>query len=129
MARRIHSFAVLSLILLVIIYACSHPERYRSESQEGLRDRAEAQDEKPILVIETGGHQSGIKDLVFSNDNRFLISASMDKTIRVWDVQTGRPSRVIRGQIGRGLSGSIYDLALSPDDQWMAVAGMLTECT
>ena len=85
--------------------------------------------EKPILVIETGGHQGQIRGLAFSRDSRFLVSASRDKTIRVWNVRTGELVRVIRGQIGKGLEGSLSDLVLSGDDQWLAVAGMLTECT
>ena len=129
MAHRIHFFMVIPFILMVVICACSQPQKDQSKSRETTLEQDVNQDQKPILVIETGGHQSWIKDLAFSNDSRFLISASMDKTIRIWDVQTGRLSRVVRGWIDRGLSGSLYDLALSSDDQLMAVSGMMTECT
>ena len=82
--------------------------------------------EKPVLVIDPGGHQAMIKDVMFTNDGRYLISASVDKTIRVWNVRTGRISRIIRGQIGKGDEGKIYAAALSPDNEWLAVGGWMT---
>ncbi len=69
--------------------------------------------EKPILIIETGGHQGKISGIAFIQDSRFLVSTSLDKTIRVWDVQSGELVRTIRGQIGNGLEGSLYGLTLS----------------
>ena len=79
----------------------------------------------PILSIDTGGHQAKIKGVMFTSDNRYLVSASYDKTVRVWDIQTGEIVRVIRGQIGNGKQGKLYAAALSPDDKWLAVAGLL----
>ncbi|CAN2040651.1 Peptidase C14 caspase domain-containing protein [Candidatus Magnetomoraceae bacterium gMMP-15] len=79
----------------------------------------------PILVIDPGGHKAMIKDVMFTNDGRYLISASNDKTIRVWDVRTGTISRIIRGQIGKGDEGKIYAAALSPDNEWLAYGGFM----
>jgi len=76
---------------------------------------------KPILTIETGGHQSYMKDLIFTRDAKYLLSASNDKTIRVWDASTGELVRVIRGQIGEGYDGMIFSMALSPDNRFLAV--------
>jgi WD40 repeat protein len=45
--------------------------------------------------------------------------------VRIWDVNTGRLLRSIRGQIGDGFEGKIYALALSPDDRFLAVGGWL----
>ncbi|WP_208597692.1 WD40 repeat domain-containing protein, partial [Desulfogranum mediterraneum] len=64
-----------------------------------------------------------IKDLVVTSDNRYLISASDDKTIRVWDIKTKREVGKILGQIGAGSEGKIFAIALSPDDRWLAVGG------
>ena len=79
--------------------------------------------ETPILTIETGGHKTTIRDVIFTSDGKYLISASEDKTIRVWDAKTGEISRIIRGQIGAGREGKIFAAALSPDDKWLAVGG------
>ncbi|CAD5111627.1 DgyrCDS920 [Dimorphilus gyrociliatus] len=40
-------------------------------------------------VRKFSGHTSFIEDMVFSNDCRWLISSSLDKSIRVWDLLTG----------------------------------------
>ncbi|EGD76204.1 hypothetical protein PTSG_00909 [Salpingoeca rosetta] len=37
-----------------------------------------------------GGHQGRITDMAWTPDGRWLISASMDLTVRVWDVPSGR---------------------------------------
>jgi U3 small nucleolar RNA-associated protein 21 len=34
-------------------------------------------------------HQNQLTDLTFSNDSRWMITASLDKTLKVWDVPTG----------------------------------------
>ena len=66
-----------------------------------------------------------INDIFFTRDGKQLISASNDKTIRVWDIQTGKTVRMLRGQIGAGNEGQIYAAALSGDNQWLAVGGWM----
>ena len=97
---------LLPFLLIIILFIPVH----------GLAD-------KPILTIDTGGHKAKIKDVMFTKDGRYLVSASNDKTIRVWDTSTGEVVRVLRGQIGTGNEGKIYAAALSPDDRLLAVGG------
>jgi WD40 repeat protein len=77
----------------------------------------------PILQIDTGGHQAIIRDVIFTKDGKHLVSASEDKTVRVWDVKTGKTVRILRTQIGKGPDGKIYAAALSPDNKWLALGG------
>ena len=79
----------------------------------------------PIPQLDTGGHDSLIRDIVFTRDGRQLVSAGNDKLVRVWDIATGRTVRTFRGETGPGSEGKIFAMALSPDNRWLAVAGYL----
>ncbi|MEK6589057.1 MAG: caspase family protein [Nitrospinota bacterium] len=85
--------------------------------------------ETQILEIDTGGHKAMIWDVIFTNDGRYLVSASSDKTVRIWDTKTGEIIRIIRGQIGKGYEGMIFSAALSPDNQLIAVGGWFDKTT
>lgn len=97
------------LLLLALLYAVA----------------AHSQGVQPRLLIEPGGHTDKIRDVMFTHDGRYLVSAGYDKVVRVWDVQKGEIERTIRGEIGDGAVGLIYAAALSPDDRYLAVGGWL----
>jgi len=79
----------------------------------------------PQLVLDTGGHTSSIRGLAFTPDGRQIVSGAQDKVVRVWDVDTGKTARFIRGETAPGSWGTIYATALSPDGRWLAVGGFL----
>ena len=53
---------------------------------------------------------------------RFLVTASDDKTARVWDLETGRLLRVLHPPIGAGDEGKLYAVAIPPDGAVVAAA-------
>jgi len=77
----------------------------------------------PILQLDPGGHKAIIKDIAFTPDSKYLVSASNDKTIRVWDLDHPGQARILRGQIRAGQEGKIYAMALAPDGRTVAVGG------
>ena len=79
---------------------------------------------KPILMIDSKGHRGIIRDIIVTKD-KDIISASDDKTIRVWDSNTLKEKRKILGQIGAGNDGKIFAIALSKDEKYFAVGGYL----
>jgi WD40 repeat protein len=79
----------------------------------------------PILQLDTGGHRGVIKGLAFTPDGKHVISAGNDKVIRVWDWETGKTVRTIRGEAGPGSEGKIFSMALSPDGRWLAAGGWM----
>ncbi|KOR33027.1 hypothetical protein TI05_03575 [Achromatium sp. WMS3] len=79
----------------------------------------------PILQLNPGGHKAIIRDIAFTPDGNYLVSASDDKTIRVWDLDHPGQARILRGQIGAGHEGKIFAMALAPDGRTLAVGGWL----
>jgi WD40 repeat protein len=79
----------------------------------------------PQLMLDTGGHMAAISGLAVTPDGRQLVSASNDKTVRVWDLATGKTIRIIRGESAPGSWGTIFTIALSPDARWLAVGGYM----
>ncbi|MEI6704089.1 MAG: PDZ domain-containing protein, partial [Deltaproteobacteria bacterium] len=92
----------------------------------------------PTLRIETGQHTAGISSLDVDSSGRWLVSASFDKTVREWDLdhlktrktnksinETIAPVRVIRPPIGEGPNGILQAVAISPNSELIAFAGMM----
>ena len=126
----IFTFALIGMFLIIVLplFAAG------SNSSETPVPTVKAPTPSPRLVLEAGGHQAIIRQLLFTADGSELISVGDDKTIRVWSVSPdGRKSklnRTIRGQIEDGRAGQIFAAALSPSDsngfqKWLAVAGYL----
>lgn len=76
-----------------------------------------------FLDLDTGGHRATIRDLAIAPDGETLVSASDDKTIRVWDWRSGVTLRTIRGQIGPGNEGKVHAIDIAPDGQTLAAGG------
>ena len=77
----------------------------------------------PILQIEIGTHTATIRRISVDAANRYLVTASDDKTLRVWDAATGAPLAVLRPPLGDGDEGKMYAVALSPDGNVIACGG------
>lgn len=80
---------------------------------------------QPILELDTNGHTGIIYDIIPTHNGE-IISASDDKTIRVWDARSGKEKRKILGNIGKGSEGKIFAIALSNNEKYLAVGGYLS---
>jgi cytochrome c len=65
------------------------------------------------------GHVFGVNALAFLPGDGEAISASVDETVRLWDLATGRELAELRGH-----EGPVFAVAVSPDGQWAASAGV-----
>jgi WD40 repeat protein len=98
-------------------------------TEEEFSGKAQAEDvspelpTEPILRIETGKHGAQIGRIDTDGANRFAVTASDDKTVRVWSLPEGRPLRVLRLPIDQGDIGKAYAVAISPDGATVAVGG------
>ena len=64
------------------------------------------------LVKTLTGHSSFVNYLVISHDGKTLVSGSADKTIKIWDLTTGKEIRTLTGH-----SSYVNYLVISPDGQ------------
>jgi WD40 repeat protein len=80
--------------------------------------------EKPILVLDAGGHTAVVRKVLFTPNGKEIVTVSADKTVRVWDVASGDTLRVLRLPVGPGDEGVIDAVAVSPDGKLLAVGGM-----
>src|SRR5580704_2538801 len=78
---------------------------------------------KPLLRIETGMHTAPIRRIDTDSAGRFAVTASDDKTARVWDLRTGDLLTTLRPPQGEGNEGKLYAVAMSPDGRTIALGG------
>ena len=46
------------------------------------------------------GHKLGISDVAWSPDSKFLASASDDKTLKIWELGSGKCLKTLKGKTG-----------------------------
>jgi len=78
---------------------------------------------RPLPRLETGMHTASIRRIATDAAGRWAVTASEDKTARVWEVASGRQLAVLRPPQDVGNEGKLYAVALSPDGAVVAVGG------
>jgi len=78
---------------------------------------------EPILRIDSGRHTATLMRIGTDQAGRWLVSASQDKNVRVWNAITGQMERVLRPPIGSAQEGELFSVALSPDGSLVACGG------
>ncbi|KAI8899398.1 guanine nucleotide binding protein beta subunit [Globomyces pollinis-pini] len=58
------------------------------------------------------GHNHFVQDVVISSDGQFALSASWDKTLRLWDIATGKTTRRFVGH-----TNDVLSVCFSPDNR------------
>lgn len=72
----------------------------------------------PSPVRRFDGHTGNVNSVAFTPDSKRAVSAAADKTIRVWDVESGKEVKVFKGH-----TGNVRSVAISPDGKRMVSAG------
>lgn len=70
---------------------------------------------KPLMRLT--GHQKPVNHASFSPDGRFIVSASFDKSLRLWDGRTGKFVHVFRGHVAE-----VYQVCWSADSRMILSA-------
>ena len=63
------------------------------------------------------GHSNGVNSAQYSTNGKMIVSASRDKTVRVWDMSSGECVQILAGH-----SGWVYCAQYSPDGQKIVTA-------
>lgn len=96
-------------------------EERKQQEQEELKRRQQQEEERKrklenvSIACTLTGHSDTVRSLAISPDGQTLVSASHDKTIKIWQLSTGREIRTLRGH-----SHYIFTVAISPDGQIIA---------
>ena len=69
-------------------------------------------------LADLAGHTAPVWSMAFSSDGSTLVTGGVDSTVRIWDVESGKP-RLALG----GFPDHVRALGLSPDGRSLAVAG------
>ncbi len=87
---------------------------------------AQANNDSPTLVVEIGSHSAPARRIDVHLGRGLAVTASDDRTARVWDINTGELRHVLRplalGALG-GEVGRLYGAAIHPTEPLVAVAG------
>jgi WD40 repeat protein len=76
--------------------------------------------EKPDIFVQMG-HPSQIASVAISPNGQYVLSGSYDKTVKLWEIATGREIRTFKGH-----SGLVHSVAFSPDGRY-AISGSQDE--
>ncbi|MBF0466587.1 MAG: hypothetical protein HQK94_16050, partial [Nitrospirae bacterium] len=75
---------------------------------------------EPILRINTEMHTAAIIRIGVDAESKYLVTGSEDKTVKVWDISSGRLLQTLRVPIGDGDEGKV---AISPDGRTIVCGG------
>ncbi|MCS6792781.1 MAG: serine/threonine protein kinase [Oscillatoriaceae bacterium SKW80] len=73
---------------------------------------------KKVVFKNLGNHTQGVNALALSRNGEWLATASTDKTIKVWNLQSGKQLYILQGH-----NKEVWALASSPDGNRLASGG------
>jgi WD40 repeat protein len=87
------------------------------------------EERRPIRTVDA--HSKWIRQIALSPDQKRLASVSDDMAVRLWDAESGKPVRELRGHAARlpryAYPNKLFACAFSPDGQFLAASDELCE--
>ena len=78
-----------------------------SKTNPPVESRATFQQVRPFQ-----GHAEGVSAVAISADNKWVVTGSLDRTVRLWDLETGKEVRKFAGH-----DSAITGVAITPDNK------------
>lgn len=78
---------------------------------------------RAFLRLDVEQHTARIKRIAVDRAETIVVTASEDKTLRVWSAADGSPLGVLRVPIGDGWEGQLFAVAVSPDGRTVLAGG------
>ena len=96
-------------IAYITIITLSHLLMFQGEQVVALPALKQNLPESNTNFLQRLGHERSITSLEFSPDGRRILTASMDRTARLWDISSGKLIAVFKGP------GTVTSAQFSPD--------------
>jgi predicted NACHT family NTPase len=87
----------------------------KNEAEQSIAERQAKEKAATESVITLEGHSSVVTGVSFSPDGRRIVSCSYDKTLKVWDAETGQEMLTLEGH-----SSLVMSVSFSPDGRRIA---------
>jgi WD40 repeat protein/uncharacterized caspase-like protein len=87
------------------------------QKQKDDIDREASSDGQPRLVVQLG-HSDIVVSVAYSPDGRHVLTGSWDRTVKLWEADTGREVRRFDG-----FSGYVRKVTFSPDGRYVVAGG------
>ncbi len=84
---------------------------------------AKSPPESPFLRIDNEMHTAKSRMISIDKNERYILTASNDKTAKLWEASTGELVRTFRIPIDEGNEGKVYSAAISPDARRVILGG------
>ena len=124
MRRPGRPLAIAALMLgLAIGHGAAAPTTATTLATSPAATSAPAPPQAPILRIDAEFHTQVVNRFAQDRRSRIIVTASDDKTIRVWQANDGAPLAILRIPIAPGDEGAIYAVAISPDSKTLLAGG------
>lgn len=119
----------LLLILIYVFTGCAAEvamigDRFKNmipSSKKIINNRAK--DTGAYLLVDKKFNMNTVRNIVVSNDKRYLVTVSLEKNVIITDLRTGKLVKKIIGDIGIGSLGKVSSIAISSDDRYLAIGG------